>query len=138
MDFRRPRAARCLVVQRHFGPVNVSLGCNTIPRTVPHFRMLLRFVLIGLALTSALGQTNGAKTNTQIAEEIIKESIAAYKGTCPCPYSRNRAGRNCGGNSAYSKPGGAAPLCYTKDVTQKMIDEYRQKSKEPTRRGPIA
>ena len=109
-----------------------------MPRTVPHFRLFLRLALVGLALSSTLGQTNAAKTDSQIAEEIIRESTAAYKGNCPCPYSKNRAGRSCGGNSAYSRPGGAAPLCYPKDVTQKMIDEYRQKSKQPRGRGPIA
>ena len=93
--------------------------------------MLLRLAVIGLALSSAFGQTTAAKTDAQIAEQLIKESIASYKGNCPCPYSKNRTGRNCGGNSAYSKPGGAAPLCYAKDVTQEMIDEYRRESKQP-------
>ena len=105
---------------------------------MPRSKLLLRFALIALGLSSALGQTNAVKTDTQIAEAIIKESTAAYKGNCPCPCSKNRAGRSCGGNSAYSRPGGAAPLCYPKDVTQKMIDEYRQKSKQPRGRGPIA
>ena len=108
-----------------------------MPRTVPHSRTLLRIVLIGLALTSAFGQKNAAKTDAQIVEEIVKESIAAYKGNCPCPYSKNKAGRNCGGNSAYSKPGGAAPLCYPKDVTPKMIEEHRQKSGPANQRGRI-
>jgi uncharacterized protein YraI len=35
-----------------------------------------------------------------------------YVGTCDCPYDRMRNGRLCGGNSAYSKPGGRSPLCY--------------------------
>lgn len=35
-----------------------------------------------------------------------------YVGTCDCPYDLMRNGRRCGGNSAYSKPGGRSPQCY--------------------------
>ncbi len=35
-----------------------------------------------------------------------------YIGTCDCPYDLMRNGRRCGGNSAYSKPGGRNPQCY--------------------------
>jgi hypothetical protein len=49
-------------------------------------------------------------------QRAIRQSIAAYSGSCPCPYSVDRAGRRCGGRSAYSRPGGAAPLCYPADV----------------------
>ena len=79
-------------------------------------------------MCTALGQMQTiAKTDAEIREAIVKDSIAGYKGSCPCPFTKDRAGRNCGARSAYSKPGGARPICYTKDVTQKMIDEYRKK-----------
>ena len=35
-----------------------------------------------------------------------------YVGTCDCPYDMMRNGRRCGGNSAYSRPGGRNPACY--------------------------
>lgn len=35
-----------------------------------------------------------------------------YVGRCDCPYDRMRNGRRCGGNSAYSRPGGRNPVCY--------------------------
>lgn len=35
-----------------------------------------------------------------------------YVGTCDCPYDLMRNGKRCGGNSAYSKPGGRNPQCY--------------------------
>jgi hypothetical protein len=38
-----------------------------------------------------------------------------------------RNGRACGGRSAYSRPGGASPLCYPGDVTTAMIESYRQR-----------
>lgn len=42
-------------------------------------------------------------------KEPIRRSI---KGCCPCPYDFDRAGGVCGGNSAWSRPGGEEPRCY--------------------------
>jgi len=63
----------------------------------------------------------------QITLNIISESIANYSGNCPCPYNRASNGSSCGRRSAYSKPGGYAPVCYAKDVTPAMISSYRHK-----------
>jgi hypothetical protein len=65
-------------------------------------------------------------TDAQIRQILIDESIAAYEGHCPCPYSKARNGSLCGKRSAYSKPGGAEPLCYAKDVTDDMVRDYRE------------
>ncbi|MCH9809522.1 MAG: SH3 domain-containing protein [Alphaproteobacteria bacterium] len=59
---------------------------------------------------------------------LIARSHAYYSGSCPCPYSRTRSGRKCGGNSAYSRPGGASPLCYARDISEKMIQAYLGKN----------
>ena len=67
-----------------------------------------------------------AQSDAQIRQAIIAASIASYSGSCPCPYSINRAGRACGPSSAYSKPGGASPVCYPQDVTADMIRRYRE------------
>lgn len=72
-------------------------------------------------------QTRKAKTDAEIKQVLISESIASYAGSCPCPYNRDRGGRSCGKRSAYSKPGGKAPLCYPDDVTQKMVNDYRKR-----------
>lgn len=40
----------------------------------------------------------------------IRESIS---GSCQCPYDTDSRGRRCGGRSAYSKPGGESPVCYS-------------------------
>jgi len=84
-----------------------------------------------LAVAFSMGQTpKGAKTDADIKQAIINESIADYRanrGTCPCPYNTDRAGHKCGARSAYSRPAGASPICYRKDVTQEMVDEYRTK-----------
>jgi hypothetical protein len=66
-------------------------------------------------------------TDAEIRQYLISESIAAYPGTCPCPYFADRAGRSCGRRSAYSRPGGYSPLCYESDVTAVQIREARLK-----------
>ena len=83
-------------------------------------------VVTAIAWTSAWAQTK--KTDAQVKQDIIAASIAAYKGNCPCPYNVDRRGHRCGARSAYSRPGGAMPLCYERDVTQQMVDDYRRRS----------
>jgi len=87
-------------------------------------------ILLTLALGIAAAQTAKiAKTNAEIKQEIIKQSIASYKGSCPCPYSADGTGRMCGWWSACDKPGGASPLCFQKDVTTKMVIDYRKRTR---------
>ncbi len=67
-----------------------------------------------------------AISDQKIAHQIIALSIASYSGSCPCPYNSDRAGRRCGGRSAYSRPGGYAPICFESDVTPEMIQNHRR------------
>lgn len=88
----------------------------------------MRAFSVSLALLLVTGVAAAADkplTDAQIKTLLIEESIAAYSGNCPCPYSTMRNGRRCGGRSAYSRPGGEAPLCYERDVTADMVREYR-------------
>lgn len=65
-----------------------------------------------------------------IAAIIVKASRDQYYATghpCACPDDTMRNGRACGGRSAYSRPGGASPLCYPTDVPAAMIESYRQR-----------
>jgi hypothetical protein len=67
-------------------------------------------------------------TAAAIAAIIVQASRDQYHAggrPCACPDDRARNGSACGGRSAYSRPGGAAPLCYPSDVTAAMIDSYR-------------
>lgn len=64
-------------------------------------------------------------SDAKIKRILIERSIALYSGACPCPYNRMRNGRRCGGNSAWSRPGGEEPLCYERDVTAAMVAAYR-------------
>jgi hypothetical protein len=68
-------------------------------------------------------------TDTQIRQQIIQQSVSAYLATghpCACPYNSARNGSSCGGRSAYSRPGGAAPLCYPSDVTDGMVADWKR------------
>ena len=64
--------------------------------------------------------------NSDIKQKIIQSSISSYRGSCPCPYNIDRAGRRCGRRSAYSRPGGYSPICYESDVTTQMVENYKQ------------
>lgn len=98
---------------------------------VPSGTMSWRFsVALAFALMAGSAFADDAKappTDAQIRKVLIEESRAGYSGNCPCPYDLDRAGRRCGKRSAYSRPGGAAPLCFESDVTNAMVEEYRSK-----------
>ena len=67
-------------------------------------------------------------TDEQIKQQIIQQSIASYSGNCPCPYNVARNGSSCGRRSAYSKPGGYDPICYPRDVTPSMVQDFRRRN----------
>jgi hypothetical protein len=67
-----------------------------------------------------------------VARSIVRECAAVYHSHRPCarPEDRARNGSRCGRRSAYSRPGGARPLCYAADVTDGEIAEYRAGHKD--------
>jgi len=70
-------------------------------------------------------------SDTQVRELIVQESVGAYQASgrpCACPYNTMRNGAACGGRSAYSRPGGAAPMCYPADVTDGQIRMWRSRN----------
>ncbi|NOD48710.1 MULTISPECIES: SH3 domain-containing protein [unclassified Ruegeria] len=77
--------------------------------------------------SKATSRTIAAPTTREIQaarKAIISQSIAAYPGSCPCPYNIDRAGRRCGKRSAWSKPGGYSPICYDSDVSEQRLKSY--------------
>ena len=73
-----------------------------------------------------------AYDNTEITtakRKMITESISSYSGNCACPYNSAANGSSCGKRSAYSKPGGAAPLCYETDITDAQAAEWLRRNK---------
>jgi hypothetical protein len=80
--------------------------------------------------TETKRKVEGALTVAAIAAIIVQASRDQYHATgrpCACPDDTMRNGRACGGRSAYSRPGGASPLCYPIDVSAAMIESYRQR-----------
>lgn len=71
------------------------------------------------------GSRAPSTSDDDIRDELIERSIASYSGNCPCPYNRNSRGNRCGGNSAYSRPNGKAPLCFRDDVSDAMVRAHR-------------
>jgi hypothetical protein len=84
--------------------------------------------IIALTLTAPVFALQ-PQTDNEVRQAIIQQSVSAYNTTghpCACPYQSDRAGHSCGGRSAYSRPGGAAPLCYPADVTAGMVADWRR------------
>jgi hypothetical protein len=90
------------------------------------FSHALRGAVVALALLTPATSANAQQSDAAIKKELIRQSIASYSGSCPCPYNTMRNGASCGGRSAYSRPGGESPLCYPSDVTPAMVRAYRQ------------
>jgi hypothetical protein len=68
-------------------------------------------------------------TAAAIAAIIVQASRDQYHASgrpCACPDDSARNGSACGGRSAYSRPGSAAPLCYPSDVPAAMIETYKK------------
>lgn len=86
----------------------------------------MRALFVGAALIFLTSSAFAAPmTDAQVRQAIIQESLAGYPGNCPCPYNVDRRGHACGRRSAYSRPGGYAPICYEGDVSPAMIQQYR-------------
>ena len=90
----------------------------------------MRILLIALLTIVHLGTpvfaVDSNLSDKQIKQILIQRAHASYSGRCPCPYNTMSNGRRCGKRSAYSRPGGASPLCYPADVTDKMVANYRK------------
>jgi hypothetical protein len=83
------------------------------------------FIILSAAPTLAREPLSDA----QVRQAIIQESIARYQATghpCACPDNLARNGSRCGGRSAYSRPGGASPLCFPQDVSDAMVRAWRR------------
>lgn len=70
-----------------------------------------------------VGGSTGAsqRSDAEVVKEIIEGSISNFRGNCPCPYSKDRAGRRCNARSAYSRPGGEVPICFESDIPAGLL-----------------
>src|SRR5436305_2113018 len=88
-------------------------------------RMSVALCLATLAWATA-GLAQRYYSDEDVRKMIIDDSMRNYPN-CPCPYSYAWNGRQCAGDSAYSKLGRSGPLCYPADVSHQDIITYRQR-----------
>lgn len=65
-----------------------------------------------------------ALSTAEIKRTMIDQSIRSYSGNCPCPFNRAKNGSKCGKRSAWSRPGGASPICYESDISNQMLENF--------------
>ena len=87
----------------------------------------MKNLLMLLLLMSSSALAKNDLSDSQVKAMMIQDSIASYSGRCPCPYNVASNGSQCGRRSAYSKPGGYAPLCYDTDITAEMVNQYKSR-----------
>lgn len=100
------------------------------PMSKRHAAVALLFASLLSAGASVLAQP-ARLTDEQVRRALIRESIEAYAGRCPCPYQRDSRGRACGRRSAWSRQGGEAPYCYPNDVPAEAVAEWRRAHETP-------
>lgn len=92
--------------------------------------LLARWVgVLGLATIAfgSLAQESREVNDITLWKMIIRDSIASYSRSCPCPYSADRLGQPCGQRSAYSRAPTAPTLCYPQDISEEQLARYREK-----------
>lgn len=93
-------------------------------------RNFLSIMLLAMSsfLFSSLSLASCELNDREVKQRIIDESISGHPGTCACPFNIARDGSQCGGRSAWSRPGGNTPICFQDEVTEKMMMEWRKKN----------
>ena len=85
------------------------------------------FALAGIALALVATPADARMSDAQVRQKIIDQSIAAYPGSCPCPYNSASNGSRCGKRSAWSRGGGYSPKCYKSDVSDAEVKAWRSR-----------
>lgn len=80
---------------------------------------------LAAVLLTGSADARGRLSDAQVKQQIIRQSIAEYPGSCACPYNSARNGSSCGGRSAWSRGGGYAPMCYARDVSAAQVRSWR-------------
>ena len=86
-------------------------------------------LMVSVLVCGAALAREPAQSDAEIREAIVRQSVASYNATghpCACPWQSARNGSSCGRRSAYSRPGGAAPLCYPSDVSDAAVAAWRR------------
>lgn len=85
---------------------------------------------LAVCCTTYAGDKPPQASDQTVKQQIISASIASYPGNCACPYNSSKNGSACGGRSAWSKRGGYAPICYEREISQEMVQQWRDTNRE--------
>jgi len=84
--------------------------------------------LSGLMLVGAAWAADPTGPPDELVRElIVRDSVASYPSQCPCPYNNDAKGTPCGARSAWSKSGGKKLVCFSHEVTEEMLRDYRER-----------
>jgi hypothetical protein len=89
----------------------------------------VQIVVAALLLLASPVLARESLSDAQVRQAIIQDSVARYQATghpSACPFNLMRNGRQCVGRSAYSRPGGASPLRFDRDVSDGMVADWRR------------
>jgi hypothetical protein len=107
---------------KHRGRIRLANKFLTVALTLA----ITAFSSSAFAQQQEQGQEQGRGVDAvEIWKMIIRDSIASYPHSCPCPYSLNRAGRWCGNRSVYSRVGSLK--CYPTDIPEAEVTRYRER-----------
>ena len=96
----------------------VAVAGEPAPNTLIGARRLRKVAIAAavVVLSALPASARAPLSDAAVRQAIIQDSVEAYIATghpCACPYNSARNGSSCGGRSAYSRPGGAAPRSAT-------------------------
>lgn len=99
---------------------------NHVKKKLNKIILLLSSLFVFFTPSFGFSQQIGTRLSiNEIKSLLIEYSITNYPGNCPCPYNYDKAGNSCGGRSAWSRPGGYRPLCYSSDISASMVIQFR-------------
>jgi hypothetical protein len=88
-------------------------------------REVIRALCGGACLAASVGAfAAGTLTDRQVRQQIVGNSLRSYPGNRPCLYNADRAGRQCGGRSAWSRAGGYSAYAM-REVSGEQVRAYR-------------
>jgi hypothetical protein len=66
-------------------------------------------------------------SDNQVRDAILRDHLASYaaSGRCMCPEQRDPAGQPCGRRAGYGSRNSNIAVCYTSQIDQRMIWEWR-------------
>jgi hypothetical protein len=65
--------------------------------------------------------------DAEVRDLMINGNLSAYTGPCPCPFSVDKMGKECGENSVYSQSPGQMK-CYRGDISDQEVAQYRKEN----------